>query len=245
MPRIPRKNLQSAYCHVIVQGINKEYIFKENRFKDIYKNLLKKNAKKEDVKILAYCIMDNHAHILIYSEAPDKITKLMRKVNTCFAMIYNSQNKRVGYVFRDRYNTQMILSENQLFNCLVYIHNNPVKARMVSNMSMYKYSSYNEYKTKNMNLITREGIKLVFGSEKKYFEMFNEIHKRNDIEDIKEIKERVDSKKIIESFLNENGNDINEIFANEAKLRNLIMRLRHEGRIAIKRNGKSVGNWKK
>jgi len=56
--------------------------------------------------------MDNHAHILIFSERIEYMIQMMRRVNTSYAMLYNSQNKRVGYAFRDRYYTQMILTES-------------------------------------------------------------------------------------------------------------------------------------
>jgi len=48
-------------------------------------------------------------------------------------------------VFRDRYKTQKILHENHLKNCIVYIHKNPIEARMIQNEEEYVYSSYNEY----------------------------------------------------------------------------------------------------
>ena len=236
MPRVARKNIESSYCHVIVQGINKEYIFKENYLKDAYKNLIKKCLGEIDVKILSYCIMDNHAHFLIYSDKIEYITKLMRRVNTSYAMLYNSMNNRAGYVFRDRYYTQTILSEEQLFNCVVYIHDNPVKAKIVSKMSEYKYSSYREYIGKK-DLITNEGIKLVFGSSKNYIETFKEIHKKEEIENIIDIIEKEASEKIIEDFLKEKGRKLEEIEQNEDEFRELLLRLRHNGRSIIKRNG--------
>ena len=76
MPRIARKNLEGNYFHIIIQGINREYIFKTNNLKDTYLKILKKNVKETKINILAYCIMDNHAHFLIYSEDVKKITKL-------------------------------------------------------------------------------------------------------------------------------------------------------------------------
>ena len=58
---------------------------------------------------------------------------------------FNKKYNRVGYVFRDRYKSQAIYSEKQLYTCINYIHNNPVKAGICKIASEYEYSSYNEY----------------------------------------------------------------------------------------------------
>ena len=68
MPRIARKNSQSCFYHVIVQGINKEYIFQGNKYMKKYKEIIVDKKKESKVAILAYCIMSNHAHFLLYSE---------------------------------------------------------------------------------------------------------------------------------------------------------------------------------
>lgn len=129
MPRTARKNMDTQYLHVMSQGINKEFIFKTDELKKKYKNLLRKHIRESNAKVLSYCIMGNHAHILFHTINPYEVTKVMHTVNTNFAMYYNYINKRVGVVFRNRYYTQPIMSQEQLYNCLVYIHNNPVKAR--------------------------------------------------------------------------------------------------------------------
>lgn len=57
---------------------------------------------------MAYCIMNNHVHLLVYSEEVQKLSKMMQKINTAYAKYYNECNERVGYVFRDRYLSQPI-----------------------------------------------------------------------------------------------------------------------------------------
>lgn len=175
MPRIARINSQSNFHHIMVQGINKEFIFKDEFYINNYLNIIKKKLTDSNINILAYCIMNNHAHLLIYSEKNYYLSKFMQRVNTSYSHFYNYFNKRVGYVFRDRYLSQDILNQNQLYNCLKYIHNNPVKAKMVYQMSEYKYSSYREFFGKK-RIINKESIKLLFGSSNDYIDLFNLIH---------------------------------------------------------------------
>lgn len=228
MPRIARQNLEGNYFHIIIQGINREYIFQEDNLKDAYLNILRKNLEKTQISVLAYCIMDNHAHFLIYCENFKEISKLMQKNNTSFAILYNKLKNRVGYVFRNRYYTQMILNENQLFNCLVYIHNNPVKAHIVDNPKKYLYSSYLQY-LNSKEFITEKSIKLVFGSTKNYIEIFNEIHKNTKNENyiFEPFKNEENLNELIMNYMKNNNTNIEEIKKNEKQLIELLVILKY------------------
>ena len=175
MPRRARRDLESCYLYVIVQGIERKYIFDKECYKEKYRELMLRKSKIFDVKILAYCIMGNHAHILMFSENIAEIGKYMKAINTAYAHFYNKSEKRVGYVFRDRYLSEAIRSERQLYNCLAYIHYNPVEANIVSLPGKYKYSSYMDYE-KNTGIVDDETLRLVFGSRYQYMEMFRFIH---------------------------------------------------------------------
>ena len=146
MPRLPRKSHESSFFHIIVQGIKKEYIFNKDILIKKYIELLSSAIKDYKIQILAYCIMSNHAHILLYTEKISEMSSYMHNVNQKFAQFYNHINEeRVGYVFRDRYKSEPIFTENSLIRCIRYIHNNPVKANMVKSAKDYKYSSYHNY----------------------------------------------------------------------------------------------------
>ena len=148
MNRMPRGLHQNGFFHVMVQGINKKYIFEKTIDKEDYLSLLLKYKKNFKIMLLAYCIMDNHAHILIFTEDVYELSKYMGVVNSKYARNYNMANERVGYVFRDRFNSQYIGKYDYLLKCLNYIHMNPVVAHMVESPKEYKYSSYNDYLSK-------------------------------------------------------------------------------------------------
>lgn len=182
MPRIARKESRSKFYHVMVQGINKEYIFNKEEDMEKYQSLVKKKLENANITILAYCIMNNHVHFLIYCEDEIYLSKYMQRLNTSYGRFYNKKNERVGYVFRDRFRSQDILDERQLYNCLRYIHNNPVKAGMVKDISEYKYSSYNEF-LEEKDIITDESIKILFGNNNDYKIQFKLIHNSCEDED--------------------------------------------------------------
>ena len=80
MPRIARDVFDASFFLFFVQGINKEFIFKEDRFKNQYLNLIRKNIKCFNVEIIAYCMMGNHAHFLLKTESIEEISKVMHKI---------------------------------------------------------------------------------------------------------------------------------------------------------------------
>ena len=145
MPRISRKNIIGKCFHLMSQGINKEKIFLDNKWKEKYKELLKKYSLEYKINIISYCIMNNHVHLLVYVDDVNNLSKFMHRINTIYASYYNRENNRVGYVFRNRYQVQTIKDEMHLKTCIVYIHNNPVKAGIVRKCNEYNYSSFYEY----------------------------------------------------------------------------------------------------
>ena len=142
MPRIPRMYLNTEYFHVITQGINKNYIFDSPiDIKYYIKNMYDIN-EKYNIEIKAYCIMNNHAHILIKCTEIKYLSEYMHDLNTRYACYYNKKYKRVGYVFRDRYKAEGIYTESHLYSCIKYIYNNPIKAGICENPEEYLYSNY-------------------------------------------------------------------------------------------------------
>ena len=98
MTRRLRKNVESSFLHILVQGVNKEFIFLENKDIEKYQSLLFKIKKEYELKIVAYCIMHNHAHILLYAEENKTLSKFMHIVNTYYAII-TTRNMLVWAMF--------------------------------------------------------------------------------------------------------------------------------------------------
>ena len=131
------------FYYLIYLLILKNFQHTKNEYKEKYILLVNIVIKESaDINLIAYCIMDNHAHFLIYAEQINKVEKLMRKVNTSYAIFYNFHEEREGYVFSSRYHSQLIENEIHLLACINYIHNNPVEAGLTDRMKKYKYSFY-------------------------------------------------------------------------------------------------------
>lgn len=232
IPRVARKNLDTPFLHVMVQGVNKEYIFYKNEYIEKYLNIIEENKEKYNFTVIAYCIMNNHAHFLVYTEDINDFGKFMHKINLLYVQMYNKEENRCGVLFRNRYRTEPIYDIKYLINCIKYIHNNPVKAKIVSKCEEYEYSSYNDYI--NNNGITKSKImKEIFGSNCNFLELFNEIIDIRfmdlDNESLNEKNEYIT--RGIRKFQKDYSKEIFEILANRDLLKKLIYFLNSEFRI--------------
>lgn len=226
MPRISRKTIDSGFFHVMIQGINKEKIFKEKENKEKYLYLMKKYYPNYKIKIISYCIMDNHIHFILYTENITQISEYMHKINSIYAMNYNKETKRVGYVFRDRYKTQYIYDREYLQKCIKYIHMNPVKAKIVKLENEYKYSSYNDFINKR-NFIDDEVIKLVF-NDINYMQIFKKIADV-DIEIMDIDRDNENFEIAIKEYLNRKNLSIEQIKNNKMNLYDFVYYLIKKG----------------
>ncbi len=200
MSRTPRNYIKTHFFHVMVQGIEKSYIF--NKEKDIlyYINFIKKSEKLYKVKVVAYCIMNNHAHLLLNSGNIDELSRFMQSLNTRYAMYYNKTYNRVGYVFRDRYKSEGIYEEKQFYACMNYIYNNPIKAGICDKIEDYKFSNYIE----NLKYIQNN-----FQTEDRFIDI-----------DIKTDED------IINEYINENNVNIKNLIKDKGKLKKIIKQLK-------------------
>lgn len=209
MISLPRNLYYDGFFHVMTQGLNKEYIFNKDYYKEKYIKLMKKYLKQYDIILLAYCIMDNHSHILIYAKEVKQLSMFMQNINSKFALYYNKDKGRVGYVFRGRYNSQHISDKDYLLNCLNYIHMNPVKAKMVNKPGDYEYSTYNDYINK-VGIVNNTVLNKIFDEENNYLEKFLNIpNKEFEVMDID--REQKNFEIATEIFLKKNNITIDEI----------------------------------
>ena len=216
MPRKSRCLIGNLFIHNMVQGINREYIFEQDTQKNKYISLIKKYSKKYNVSIIAYCIMDNHAHLITYSENIKNTSLFMKETNTEYAIYYNKLKKRVGYVFRNRFSSKPIYDQEYLFKCIKYIHMNPVKAGLCEKEEDYNFSSYKDYFSQN-----RDKVKLlekILNHKEDILKSLNSI----EYEPLNLEKEEVNLKEILEKFLNQKNIKLPQIQKNNFLIKEFI-----------------------
>ena len=144
---MPSKHIEKTYTpdtfyHVFNRGVGRRSIFKDDKDYAVFLNLLKRYLGDEpaidkqsreypwfrnEIQLLAFCLMPNHYHLLVYQTKESAMTSLMRSVCTSYTRYFNKKYKRVGHLFQDRFKASRISSDAYLLHISRYIHLNPKK----------------------------------------------------------------------------------------------------------------------
>jgi putative transposase len=167
MPRKPRIEFSGAFYHVIVRGNQKQRVFKDAA--DFQKYLLTLTVYKNRTgcRIYAHVLMNNHLHLLI--ETQDiPLSKVMQGVNQTYTMYFNRRYRTVGHLFQGRYKAIVCDREAYLLGLLKYIHQNPLRAKIVDRLDQYPWSSHHAYTGKNnpLGLVDTDQVLRMFSESK-------------------------------------------------------------------------------
>jgi len=143
MTRTARRFSNSGYLHLIERGIGKQTIFESEDDYQHYLCKLEKYSRELDVMICAFCLMNNHVHILVRDQN-HRSSVMMKKLGISYSLFFNKKYERCGHLFQDRFLSECIDSERYLLAVFRYILNNPVRAGICPARS-YRWSSYNLY----------------------------------------------------------------------------------------------------
>ena len=148
MARQKRVQSETGIYHIILRGINKQQIFFENDDFYMFLNVLSRCKTVSGFKLYAYCIMNNHIHLLM-EEGEEPLSKVFKRIGDSFIYRYNTKYDRIGGIFQGRYKSIPVNNDEYFISVLRYIHQNPVKAGIANSCSEYKFSSYNDYLKEN------------------------------------------------------------------------------------------------
>ncbi|WP_053955450.1 transposase [Inediibacterium massiliense] len=145
MPRAARIKNEEGIYHIMCRSISEVNLFLEDQDKIKYFQLIQKYKEKFRFKVYAYCLMDNHGHLIIDCNGVD-ISKIMHSINFCYAQYFNRKYNRHGHLFQDRFKSKLIKDEKYLITLSAYIHNNPKDLSDYKyQVERYQFSSLNDY----------------------------------------------------------------------------------------------------
>lgn len=150
MPRIARRKSGTGVYHLILRGVNGQTIFHDNEDGEKFLHTIKKYKEVSGYEIYAYCLMKNHAHLLI-KEENEELGIAMRRIGASYVYWYNLKYDRRGHLFQDRFRSEPVEDQQYLLTVIRYIHHNPLKAGIVKDIKQYKWSSYKDYINNNIN----------------------------------------------------------------------------------------------
>jgi REP element-mobilizing transposase RayT len=131
--------------HCYNRGIEKQQIFCDHDFYALFLSLVETYHLRDELQILAYCLMPNHFHFLIRQLKALAVSKFMEKVCGEYAKTFNHTFQRVGHLFQRRYGVKWVWRRSDLPLLVDYLHQNPVKGGLVELPEDWEYSSCREY----------------------------------------------------------------------------------------------------
>lgn len=144
MPRKARIDAPGALHHIIIRGIEKRNIFKDDKDRNQFVKRLGDVLTEAKTPIYAWALIPNHLHLLLKTGLTP-IATIMRRLLTGYAVYFNRRHRRHGHLFQNRYKS-ILCQEQPYFQELVrYIHLNPLRAKLVKDtkaLDSYPYSGH-------------------------------------------------------------------------------------------------------
>jgi putative transposase len=145
MPRKPRILTQAGVYHVVIRGNNRQSLFKESQDFEYFLSMVQLLKAEHQFDLYHYCLMTNHAHLLLRFYDCESLQKVMQRVNLRYAKYFRRLYGYQGHLFQDRFKSFAIEKDEYLLDCGRYIERNPLKAKMVEDLKVYPWSSYGYY----------------------------------------------------------------------------------------------------
>ena len=130
-----------GYHHVVTRGNNKRRIYVDDRDRVFFCLTVQRIARRHGWTVLAYCLMDNHYHLLL-SVGERGLSAGMCELNTGYACWFNANHGRINHLFGKRYWSRRIKTDASLMNTVRYIVQNPRRAGITAELEGYRWSSY-------------------------------------------------------------------------------------------------------
>jgi putative transposase len=144
MPRQARLDAPGTLHHVMIRGIEGANIFWDDKDREHFLSRVGEIGKATETRILAWALMDNHVHMLLFSGSSG-LSRFMRRLLTGYAVWFNRRHQRSGHLFQNRYKSIVCEEDGYLLELVRYIHLNPLRSHVVGSLEeldRYRWSGH-------------------------------------------------------------------------------------------------------
>ncbi len=162
--RQPRFTFPGAFHHCVNRGLDGKAILAGNSSKEAFLDMLAEKVLRFRIRLLAYCLMDTHYHLILQNSS-GRMSEFFRNLNTQYAALFRKTNGGSGYVFQGRYKSALIGDDAYLRQALLYLWQNPRRAKLVSSGRVYPWSSevLHQGSDKTVNWLSVSFVEELFG----------------------------------------------------------------------------------
>ena len=143
MGRAPRVDVGNLAYHVINRANGRRTIFETRDEYVHFEMLLKKAAEKFDMRVLAYVLMPNHWHMILYPKVDGDLSLFMQWLTLTHTQQYHvwKQTTGHGHIYQGRYKSFLIETDSYLLTAIKYVERNPVRAKLVKKVENWRWGS--------------------------------------------------------------------------------------------------------
>ncbi len=144
MARPLRLSFDDAVYHLTARGNRRDNIFYSDKDKKVFLEKMNETFAKYSFICYVYCLMDNHYHLFLKTPLAN-IKEGMHYLNTSYSNWFKTKHNIVGVVFQGRYKSILVDENTYSLGLSAYIHLNPIRAGIVSDIKEYRWSSFLDY----------------------------------------------------------------------------------------------------
>lgn len=166
MPRRYSIQAAGAAYHVTANGVARAALFRDDRDRQTFLDLVAGAVARFEWTCHAYCVMSTHYHLLIQTALPN-LSAGMQRLNSCYVQQFNRRHKEDGARLARRFGDVMVVSEGHALELFQYISMNPVRAGICSDPGDWRWSSYAAHVglAAKPSFLTLEWVRAYFGSD--------------------------------------------------------------------------------
>ncbi len=140
MPRVARIVLPGFPHHVTQRGNNGQDVFFVDDDRRTYLRFLRQRANDCGLRIIGYCLMANHVHLIVVPSAEESLAKAIGRTHFLYTQYINRLHNRTGHLWQNRFYS-CPMDESHAWTALCYVERNPVRVGLVTQPWQYRWSS--------------------------------------------------------------------------------------------------------
>jgi putative transposase len=145
MGRLPRVIDEGLVYHAINRGNNRADVFADDTDFVAFLQSLVATKQRYPFQLFGYCLMTNHFHLLLRPDSGQSISRILQSLTVAHTWRYHKRHHTSGHVWQGRFKSPVIQDDSHLLVVLRYIEANPLRARMVRDLSEYRWSSFAQH----------------------------------------------------------------------------------------------------
>ena len=145
MARLPRLVIPHQPHHIIQQGNDSQYIYRDTEDYQQFLTWLRESAREFKVAVHAYVLMPNHFHLLATPSTERGLAQMMQRIGRYYVPWYNARHQRTGSLFQGRFKTSLIDAAAYFLKVSHFVEMNPVRTGVVADSLEYPWSSYHHH----------------------------------------------------------------------------------------------------